>query len=101
MAKLFKNKIIKKKLETFQIDNFEKKIEIVQNWHSDYHTGTLKTDGEISRAPRWTHDFLGEILEYQSKPHENYSYEIEPSIAGQRPDFMLGHFNATQKNYII
>ena len=101
MAKLFKNKIIKLKLETFQVDNFEKKLEIVQKWHTDYHTGTLKIDKEISRAPGWTQEFLGDILGYTPKPNDEYTYEVEPSIAGQRPDFMLGHFSSTQKNYII
>ena len=100
MAKLFKDKIIKQKLESFQIENFEHKLEIVKKWHVDYHSGTLKTDKEIWRAPDWTRDFLWDILEYTSKPDENYTYEIEPTIAGQRPDFILGHFTSS-KWYII
>ena len=100
MAKLFKNKIIKTKLDTFLIDNFEKKLEIIQKWHQNYHNWTLRTDNEISIAPGWTKDFLGEILDYMGKPDENYTYEVEPNIAGQRPDFILGHFS-TSKWHII
>ena len=81
MAKLFKNKIIKQKLETFRVDDFEQKLEIVQKWQKDYHTGTLKTDKEISRAPGWTQDFLGEILGYIRKPSELHTYDTEYTVA--------------------
>ena len=100
MAKLFKQKIINQKLESFKIENFEQKLEVIQKWHKDYHNWTLKTDNEISRAPDWTRDFLRDILDYTSKPDENYTYEVEPTIAGQRPDFILGHFTSA-KWYII
>jgi hypothetical protein len=58
MAELFKKNIIREKLESFTIDNFEEKLAIVKKWHNDYHNGSLKTDKEISRAPGWTQDFL-------------------------------------------
>ncbi len=101
MAQLFKNKIIGQKLETFQIEDFQEKLEIVKKWHTDYHTGSLKQDKEISRAPGWTQDFLGEVLGYARKPSENHTYDTEYSVAGQRPDFVLAHFWSTQKWYVI
>ncbi len=101
MAQLFKNKIIGQKLETFQIEDFQEKLEIVKKWHTDYHTGSLKQDKEISRAPGWTQDFLGEVLGYARKPSENHTYDTEYSVAGQRPDFVLAHFWSTTKWYII
>ena len=63
------------------VDNFEQKLEIVQKWQKDYHTGTLKTDKEISRAPGWTQDFLGEILGYIRKPSELHTYDTEYTVA--------------------
>jgi len=93
MAQLFKKNIIKEKLIDFEIQKFEEKLEIIKKWHNDYHNGSLKTDKEISRAPGWTQDFLGEILDYTRKPSENFTYDTEYTVLGQRPDFVLCNFN--------
>jgi hypothetical protein len=37
MAQLFKDKILKEKLEDFEIPDFKKKLSIIKKWHSDYH----------------------------------------------------------------
>ena len=100
MAQLFKKNILKEKLEKFEIPNFNKKLKVVEKWHDYYHNWTLKTDKEISVAPWFNEDFLGEILDYIRKPDENHTYDTEYSIAWQRPDFVLGYLNI-KKSFII
>lgn len=73
---------------------------IVKKWYDYYHNWTLKTDKEISVAPWFTQDFLGEIFDYIRKPAENHTYDTEYTIAGQRPDFVLGYLNI-EKSFII
>lgn len=100
MSQLFKKNIIKKKLQDFEIPNFEEKLEIVKKWHNDYHNWSLKTDKEISRAPWWTQDFLWTILNYDRKPAESYTYDTEYTISWQRPDFVLWYFSI-EKNFVV
>ena len=48
--KLFKDILIKQKLDNFEISNLESKLEIVKKWLNDYEKGSLKKDSEISKT---------------------------------------------------
>ncbi len=100
MAQLFKKNIIKEKLEDFKINNFEEKLEIVKKWHNDYHNWTLKTDNETARDSGWTQDFLWTVLDYTRKPADNYTYNTEYVVSGQRPDFVLWYFDK-EENLVV
>ena len=46
MAKLFKDKLIKKKLQEFEIPQMEEKIEVLKNWEKLYESGALQQKKE-------------------------------------------------------
>jgi len=100
MAQLFKKNILKEKLENFEIPNFEEKLEIIKKWNDDYHHWTLKTDNETARDSGWTQDFLWTVLDYTRKPAENYTYNTEYVVSGQRPDFVLWYFDK-EENLVV
>jgi hypothetical protein len=95
MAGIFKNRIIKEKLQKYNVSNFQEKIDIVKKWHQDFYNGTLKQDRETSREQAYNQDFFIKILGYSEKPHLPYSLEPKATTsAGQSPDVILGYFSA-------
>lgn len=94
MASLFGPNGIKKLASSFEIDDFERKLTIVKDWHADYHQGSLRTDKETSREQAFNRQFFGEVLGYVEKPKRPYSFEPKASTAsGQLPDARLGYFD--------
>ncbi len=92
MASLFgKNKLhsIAGKLDsTFLAD----KIAIVETWHHDYHSGSLKRDKETSREQAYNQDFFIKILGYKEKPASPFSFEPKATTEkGQLPDAVISY----------
>lgn len=86
----------KKKLEALatevSTEDIQDKLEIVRQWHHDYHHGSLKTDKETSREQAYNQDFFMRILGYKEKPSTPYSFEPKATTAkGQLPDAVLGY----------
>ena len=95
MANLFgKNRLseIAQQIETDDILGF---IAIVQTWHTDYHTGSLKADKETSREQAYNQDFFIKILDYKEKPATPYSFEPKATTdKGQLPDAVISYTDA-------
>src|SRR3989344_9399401 len=99
MASIFKNSLIKDRLQKFEIPNFESKLEILKKWHNDYHHGTLKDDKETSREQAYNQDIFIKILGYKEKPGKPYSIEPKATTdSGQLPDVILGSFDGKNVN---
>ncbi|MBU1703650.1 N-6 DNA methylase [Patescibacteria group bacterium] len=102
MAKLFKDKTIRKNLEKFDIPNFEEKLGIVNKWLEAYKNKTLhqKTESQCEQA--FNQSFFVELLGYTTFP--NTSYTIEPKAttdaSGQKPDAALGYYEADKSRTI-
>jgi len=94
MGRLFKDKIIKTKLEKFEIPDFESKLEIIKNWHKALHSGILHQKTETQCEQSFNQDFFIQILGYTTFP--NTEYTIEPKgkteTSAQKPDAVLGVF---------
>lgn len=92
MASLFgKNKLseLAKEIKTEDIQSF---IEIVKDWHQDYHNGSLKNDKETSREQSYNNDFFIKILGYKEKPSAIYSFEPKATTEkGQLPDAVISY----------
>ncbi|PCI21320.1 hypothetical protein COB64_00355 [Candidatus Wolfebacteria bacterium] len=94
MAPIFKNRIVKRKLENFDIPDFDEKLEIIKKWDKDYHHGTLKQDKETSREQAFNQDFFIKVLGYSEKPNSPYTLEPKATTEqGQLPDVVLGYFD--------
>ena len=99
MASIFKNNIIKRKIDVLNIPDFENKIKIVKRWHNDFYKGTLKEDKETSREQAYNQDFFIKILGYEEKPQTPYTLEPKATTEkGQLPDLVLGYFDNDNKN---
>lgn len=95
MAKLFKNNIIKEKLENFEINDFDEKIKILENWNKLYKNWVLekKTESEIEQS--FNEDILWKVLWYSSiTENDIYNREPQPKTPEwwQKADFWLGYF---------
>lgn len=95
MAKLFKNKAIRKDLEKFEIPNFENKIDIVKKWLEAYKSKALhkKTESQCEQA--FNQSFFVELLGYTTFPNEIYTIDPKASTeaSGQKPDAALGYYS--------
>ncbi len=96
MAKLFKDKVIKKNLENFPILNFEAKLEIVQKWLAAYRSKALHQKTETQCEQAFNQSFFVELLDYSTFPNEIYTLEPKgrTEATGQKPDAVLGYFSA-------
>ena len=96
MAKLFKDKTIKKNLEKFVIPNFEGKIEIIKKWFDAYKNKTLHQKTETQCEQAFNQSFFVELLGYTTFP--NAIYTIDPKAtseaSGQKPDAALGYYSS-------
>ncbi len=92
MANLFgKNKLrsIAQQIDTEEIKPF---IEVVKEWHEDYHNGSLKRDKETSREQEYNQQFFKVILGYKEKPASPYSFEPKATTdKGQLPDAVISY----------
>ncbi|MBU0580864.1 MAG: N-6 DNA methylase [Candidatus Margulisbacteria bacterium] len=99
MAKLFKDKQIKKELEGYKIPNFEKKLDLIRGWKRVYDSKELhkKTESQCEQA--FNDDFFVKILDYVKFPAEKYSIDPKSSTesSGQRPDAILGIFEGDSR----
>lgn len=92
MANLFgKNKLrsIAQQIDTEEIKPL---IEIVEEWHEDYHNGSLKRDKETSREQEYNQQFFKSILGYKEKPASPFSFEPKATTdKGQLPDAVISY----------
>lgn len=99
MAGLFKNKIIKAKLETYIIPDFEQKLATVKGWLTAYQNKSLQQKTESQCEQAFNQAFFVDILGYKAFPSEIYT--IDPKshteATGQKPDATLGWFTNTTK----
>lgn len=96
MANLFgKNKLrsIAQQIDTEEIKPL---IEIVKEWHEDYHNGSLKRDKETSREQEYNQQFFKAILGYKEKPASPFSFEPKATTdKGQLPDAVISYTDTT------
>lgn len=103
MAGLFKNKIIKERLEKFEIPDFEAKLDIVKSWHKAYQSGTLQEKTETQCEQAFNADFFIKVLGYSSFPNEIYTIQPKDRVetkGGQIPDATLGYFEGNTKRVV-
>lgn len=103
MSNLFKDRVIKEKLEHFQIDNVENKISILQNWYRAYNIGELQKKTETQCEQAFNADIFVSILGYTSFPNEIYTLQPKGNVetgGGQLPDATLGYFSSTTSKTI-
>lgn len=95
MAQLFKKNIVKEKLQSYEIPNFDEKIEVLKNWYNLHNNWTLKAKKEEELEwPFWA-DFFGKILDYSSFwENEIYNRKFQPKVPewGQKADIGLWFF---------
>lgn len=95
MAKLFKDNIIKNKLQNFEINWFEEKLEILKSWDKLYTSKSLQTKKEEElEAPFWD-ELFWKILWYKSLTEdETYNRKFQPKVPEwwQKSDLWLGFF---------
>jgi len=102
MAKLFKDKTIKKNLEKYIIPNFEEKIGIIKKWLGAYQNKTLhqKTESQCEQA--FNQSFFVELLGYTTFPNPIYTIDPKAStdLGSQKPDAALGYYSSGQSRTI-
>lgn len=103
MAGLFKNKIIREKIESFEIPDFEQKLLLIKSWSDAYVSGELQKKNETQSEQAFNQDFFVNILGYTAFPKENYTIQPKDNVemgGGQIPDATLGYFNNGYKRVI-
>ena len=80
MAHLFKNKIIKGKIERYEIPDFEQKLSLVRQWSEAYKDGELQKKNETQCEQAFNQDFFVHILGYSAFPKENYTIEPKANV---------------------
>ena len=98
MANLFGRNKLKELALRLKTTDLKDEIEIVRDWHQDYHEGTLRQDKETSREQAYNQDFFIKILGYKEKPHSPYSFEPKATTeAGDFPDAILGYTDKSKR----
>ncbi len=103
MAGLFKNRIIRDKLEKFEIPDLEQKLDIVRAWHKASLDGSLKEKTETQCEQAFNSDFFVKVLSYEPFPNEVYTIQPKDNVetgGGQMPDATLGYFTGKQKRVV-
>lgn len=99
MAQLFKKNVIKDKLQNYEIQNFEEKIKIIENWNNLYISLNLQNKKEEElEAPFWD-DFFWKILWYETlAQNELYNRKFQPKVPEwwQKADLWLGFFSSVE-----
>ncbi|NVP17558.1 Eco57I restriction-modification methylase domain-containing protein [Candidatus Gracilibacteria bacterium] len=99
MAQLFKKNVLKDKLQNYEIQNFEEKIKIIENWNNLYVSGNLQNKKEEELEAPFGDDFFGKILGYDSlTQNELYNRKFQPKVpeGGQKADLGLGFFSSVE-----
>ncbi|SNY41451.1 TaqI-like C-terminal specificity domain-containing protein [Orenia metallireducens] len=105
MADLFNKKILDKHLDSYEIDDYERKLKVVTDWQRNLKT--LKGVNEIGLQSAFLTGFFRDILDYKSHDKADidgcYSFKNEPAteVDATRPDGTLGLFNTTDKDNTI
>lgn len=99
MASIFKKRILKERLENFEIPNFEAKLAIIKQWHDAYQNGSLKKKTEKEIEQEFIHSIFVEVLEYTRFPDEPYTIQPQgkTQTSGQKPDAILGSFSSDKE----
>lgn len=99
MAQLFKKNVLKDKLQNYEIQNFEEKIKIIENWNNLYVSWNLQNKKEEElEAPFWD-DFFWKILWYETlAQNELYNRKFQPKVPEwwQKADLWLGFFSSVE-----
>lgn len=101
MPRLFKDKILKGKLESFEVPNFEEKLEIVKGWHKAYEEKSLHNKTESQCEQAFNSDFFVKVLDYTEYPKDTYTIEPKATTdsSTQTPDAILAyHENGKRLN---
>jgi len=103
MAGLFKNKIIKENLGTFEVPNFEEKLSVLKSWLNAYKNGELQKKTETQCEQSFNQDIFVKVLGYETFPRKVYSLLPKANVetgGGQMPDAILGYFDQEDKRVI-
>ncbi len=103
MAGLFKNKIIKEKIEQYVIPDFDRKLSLIQSWSQAHEKGELQKKNETQCEQAFNQDFFIEVLGYSAFPKDEYTIQPKDNVemgGGQMPDATLGHFSSGFKRVI-
>ncbi|MDH3324939.1 MAG: hypothetical protein OEL89_04840, partial [Candidatus Peregrinibacteria bacterium] len=102
MAKLFKNKIIQKKLEKYEIPELENKLAVINKWHEMYKAGKLQKQTETQCEQAFNKDIFQDVLGYKDFTHDEYNLQVQQSteVSGQRPDATLGYFTKEKERVV-
>ena len=103
MAKLFKDRIIKEKIQNLVIPDFEYKIKIAQGWLNAFKDGSLQKKTETQCEQAFNNDFFVKILDYVAFPSITYTIQPKDSVeigGGQKPDATLGFYKDNIKRTI-
>lgn len=103
MPSLFKNRILKEKLEKYHIEDLEGKVLLVRKWFESYEKGDLQLKTESQCEQSFNNDFFIKILGYTTFPEENYTIQPKDRVesgGGQIPDATIGSFSNRQKRVI-
>jgi len=97
MANLFGRNKLREVAQQIDTDSVQALIDVVKEWHHDYHNGSLKRDKETSREQAYNQDFFIKILGYKEKPSAPYSFEPKATTTGgQLPDAVVGYTDKTK-----
>lgn len=97
MASLFGKNQLRELAQKISTEDIQPFLEIVRQWHNDYHNGSLKQDKETSREQEYNHAFFKTILGYKEKPSVPYSFEPKATTdKGQLPDAIIGYIDPAE-----
>lgn len=99
MANLFKNKVIKQKIESYQIPNLKDKLSIIMKWHEAYKDGSLSKKTESQCEQAFNQDIFVDVLDYSTFPNKPYSIDPKATVetSSQKADAILGYFTDDKK----
>lgn len=90
VANLFGRQRLLQAARKIETDAVADALKVVQQWHADYHQGTLKADKETSREQAYNQDFFIKVLGYREKPAAPYTFEPKATTElNQLPDAIL------------
>jgi len=103
MANLFKNKIIRDRIEKFDIEDLENKLSTLRSWVIAEDTGELQKRTETQCEQAFNADIFVKVLDYTPFPQETYTIQPKDNVesgGGQLPDATLGYYNKNGKRVI-
>lgn len=103
MASLFKNKIIKEKIEKFHINDFESKIEILKAWYKKIESGEMADKTETQCEQEFNDNVFKIVLDYRGFINDIYTIQPKDNVetgGGQMPDATLGYFSKTDRKVV-